>query len=428
MVFEPNPLYFTMAKLYSERVTPENKLIIGNEGSSRSSKTWDAIHFIVAFCDANRGTKQDIYIIRDTLVDCRDYTLKEFKDCLTVMGLWSDRNLINSPKPVYKLFGQSIRFRGMDDKEAEGYPSDILFFNEILSGFEKDQVMGLIMRCRKLVIMDWNPKYTDHWVFGLTKRKDCVFTKSTYKQNRHLQQSVIAEIESFSPWHLDDLHLPESQRRPHLENIANGTADKYRFMVYGMGERANREGLVFPDVTWIDDFPEDVEQTSRGVDYGETAQTAIVKTGYRPAKDGKGKPDLFIKKLFYHPTQDSDVIHEVLISMNPKDWEPFKDHAWVDNNQPGWTSDLGQKRHKLFSTSKFPGSREYWITSIKRFNIHIVKDDDFRREQENFSYRVVDGKQLSETIKKFDHLWSATGYSVVGDFVRFLNRDAQRET
>jgi len=40
--------------------------------------------------------------------------------------------------------------------------------------------------------------------------------------------------------------------------------------------------------------------------------------------------------------------------------------------------------------------------------------------QENFSYRVVDGKTLSETEKKYDHLWSATGYVVVGDF-RYLN-------
>ena len=409
MKFEPNPLYFKMAQLYSDRVTPDTKLIIGNEGSSRSSKTWDSIHFIVAFCDANRGTKQDIYLLRDTLVDCRDYLLKEWKDCLTVMGIYDERSLINSPKPVYKLYGQEIRFRGLDDKSGEGYPSDILFFNEILSGFQEDSVKGLIMRCRQLVIADWNPRYTDHWFFKYEKRSDCVFTKSTYIQNRHLQKSVISEIESYSPWEISDLNLPEPERRPNKENIENGTADKFRFMVYGMGLRANREGLVFPDITWVDAFPADLDQISYGMDFGETAQTAIVKTGLRLREK---KHDLFLQKLFYHPTPNSDVVDQVLTNL------ALESHCWCDNNQPGWISDLRAKRHRLFATGKFPGSREYWISTIKKFNIHIVKDVDFRREQENFSYRVVDGIQLSETIKKFDHLWSASGYSVVGDFRR----------
>jgi len=53
----------------------------------------------------------------------------------------------------------------------------------------------------------------------------------------------------------------------------------------------------------------------------------------------------------------------------------------------------------------------------------MVRDPkgDLRKEQENFCYRVVDGKQLSETIKKYDHLLSATGYSVVGDFRELLD-------
>lgn len=411
MKFEPNPLYFKICKLYSERVTKDTKLIIANEGSSRSSKTWDAIHFIVAFCDANRGTKQDIYLLRDTLVDCRDYLLKEFKDCLTVMGIWNEKFLTTSPKPVYKLYGQEIRFRGLDDNDSEGYPSDILFFNEILSGFREEQVKGLIMRCRQLVIVDWNPKYTDHWFYKYEKRSDCVFTHSTYKQNRHLQQSVINEIESYSPWMLEDLHLPEDERRPHLQNLESGTADIFRAKVYMMGERASREGIVFPLVTWVDGFPSDLDQISYGMDFGETAQTAIVNTGLKLRPD-RPKHDLYIKKLFYHPTENSDVVHQILTDLQ------LTSHCWSDNNQPGWVGDLRLKRHRIFATTKFPGSREYWIATIKKFNIHIVKDPDFRREQENFCYRVVDGIQLSETIKKFDHLWSATGYSVVGDFRR----------
>lgn len=404
MRFLPNRLCIDIAKHFSE-----GKRIICNEGGSRAGKTWDTFHFIVLYCSQNKKP-QDIFIIRDTLVNCRDFTLKEFQDCLIMMGIYNSGNMINSPKPVYTLWGHKIKFRGLDDeKAAEGYPSDILFFNEALENTESG-MKGLIMRCRRFVIMDWNPKYTDHHLFKYEKRDDCVFTKTTYKNNiNNLPPAVIKEIQSYDP------QVPA--------NVTNGTADKYRWAVYGLGQRANREGLVFPDVTWIDAFPtkeidrvgkkivvDDVDAISYGCDFGETAQTAIVKTAIRKAKDGIGKDDLFLQKLFYHPTENSDVVIEVMKGLD------IPQHVWCDSNMPGWIGDMRRADLQPLATKKFPGSREYWITSIKKYNIHIVKDVDFRKEQENFSYRVVDGKQLSETIKKHDHLWSATGYSIVGDF------------
>lgn len=403
-----------MAELIANKPEGE-KLIIGNEGSSRSAKTFDTIHLVAAICDANRNKKLDIFFFRDTLVSCKENLLKDFIKCLTVMGVYDKRNLTGeNSKPNYNLFGQTIKFRGLDDGSTqvkEATDSDICFFNEILSGCEKEMVDGFIMRCRFLIIADWNPKYTMHWFFEFERRSECTFTHSTYTQNRHLEASVIKEIESYSPWVIEDVHLPESERRPNIKNIESGTVDEFRWKVYGMGERANREGLVFPRVTWIDEFPEDVEEISYGIDFGETAQTAIVKTGYRFKE---GKSDLFLQKLFYFPTENSDMVAQAIKHLG------IDKHFWCDNNQPGWVSDL-RNVHDLpaYVTRKFPGSREYWISSIKKYNIHIVKDIDFRKEQENFSYRVVDGITLSETIKKYDHLWSASGYSVVGDFRQY---------
>lgn len=291
----------------------------------------------------------------------------------------------------------------MDDEQAsEGYPSDILFFNEALE-MTKSAMDGLIMRCKKMVVIDFNPRVTDHFIFDYAKREDVVFTHSTYLNNRHLQQSVRKEIESYNP------AIPA--------NVESGTADLFRWKVYGLGERCNRTGLVFPNVTWIDEFPADCDQISYGMDFGMTAQTAIVKCAVRIRQP---KSDLFIQKLFYAPTENSDIVNQVLDQLGIGTGET---HIWADNNLPGWIADLRQKGKSIFPTIKFSGSREYWITAIKKFNIHMVRDPkgDLRKEQENFCYRVVDGKQLSETIKKYDHLLSATGYSVVGDFRELLD-------
>ena len=415
MNFDPNPLFFWMCKKYAER-DKSQRIILCNEGSSRSSKTFEAFRFIVTYCDHNRGEQKDIYVFRDTLINCKDLTVKDFKRCLgrEGLGIYEDKNMIDSPKPYYKLWGQVINFRGLD-KESEATKSDLLYFNELLE-CDKEPYDGWVMRNENIVINDWNPKYTDHWAFGLEKLPNCFFSRTTYKHNKFLPESVIKGIEAYCPWELSDFDkrgwkVPVEQRKPNLQNIEAGTVDLYRWLVYGEGVRANREGLVFPAVTWVDQIPTDCEFVSYGMDFGQTAQTAIVKTA---VKVRHPKSDLYIQKLFYSPTENSDVISQVLRSLKIPARE--EENIWCDNNMPGWISDLRQDNHLVLPTRKFPGSREYWIASLKKFNIHMVKDPDLRKEQENFSYRVVDGKQLSETIKKYDHLMSASGYSVVGDF------------
>jgi PBSX family phage terminase large subunit len=206
------------------------------------------------FCENNENKHNEIYILRETLTDCKDYTFKEFQKCLKKIGIWNDDDYRNPQKPNYTLYGNEIYFRGLDDS-SEGYPSDIVFINEALENNNKEKVEGLAMRCRKLMVYDWNPKYTQHWCFDLQGQPNVHFTHSTYKNNKHLEQSIINKIESYCPWMFEDLHLPEKQRRPHLENIKNGTADKYRWQVYGEGIRSAPEGLIFEHVTWIDEFP-----------------------------------------------------------------------------------------------------------------------------------------------------------------------------
>lgn len=229
--FDPNDLFYVMAAKVADFWTRGKKLIICNQGGTRAGKTFDAFDLITFICDQNRDKLLDTYILRNTLTDNRDYTLKDWKKLQAINGI----ELIGkeSPKPEYKLFGNNIFFRGLDDEEnTEGYPSDILFFNEALE-LDKSQVDGLIMRCRKLVIFDWNPKLTKHWVFDYEGRPDVLFTNTTYKNNKHLEQTVIDGILAYNP---------------EIEaNVINKTANLFRWRVYGLGLRTDMEGNVFND-------------------------------------------------------------------------------------------------------------------------------------------------------------------------------------
>lgn len=393
MIFDPNPLFYKMGLHVTDHKKDSDKIIICNEGSTRSSKTWDTIHLIYAYCDANRGKGKELYIFRDTLTNCKDYTLKEFNNCFRAMGI---NYLIKNPqKPEINLLGNMLYFRGLiEEEKAEAAPSDFIFCNEMLDIDSYSMVAGWLMRCREIFIADWNPKFTDHWAYSFEKRPNCLFTHSTYKNNKHLQESVIKDIEGYDP--------------DNPINVENGTADEYRHKVYALGLRASPEGLVFRDITWVTDLPEDTEFQSYGIDFGETNETAIVENRLKII-DGKFF-HLYSRRLYYASTETSDQVIEAVKALG------ITKHVWCDNNKPGWIADMRRAGIQAFPTKKFPGSREFWISTIKRCNIHIVRDADYKKEAENFRYRVVDGRQLSETIKKYDHLWSACGYSVVGDF------------
>ncbi len=244
MHFDPNNLFYKMGLAYSEAKKKGEKLTICNEGGSRAGKTFDTFALIVAICADNVSSELDIYILRDTLSNCKDYTYKDFVKFVKICDI--PVFFSNPQKPNCKLYGNNIYFRGLDDeKNTEGFPSDIIFVNEVLET-KQTKVEGLQMRCRLLEIYDWNPKLTKHWIFEYEGRPDVLFTKTTYKDNKHLEETIVRKIESYNP----EIEI----------NVKNKTANPFRWKVYGLGLRADREGNVFND-SQLNKFDiEDIEE------------------------------------------------------------------------------------------------------------------------------------------------------------------------
>lgn len=424
MSFNPNALYYWMAKIYSENKTEKNKIIFCNEGSSRSSKTQDAFHLIETFC-SHAKTPLKIGVFRNTLKDCREKTYDDFKTFLgeKIRNIYDPscaRRELTSPD--YKLHGSLIEFRGLDeDTEQKGY--DIVFVNEALELQSELMIKGLKLRCRKLMIFDWNPKFTQHWIFKWEGRKDVYFSKTTYKNNKHLEQSIITEIESTSPWHLDDLHLPEDERRPHQENIENGTVDSWYFKVYGMGVRANRDGLVFPNVRWHEEMTTDTEKNFYGLDFGNT--TGI----YALAVGAYNQDGIWFDCPIYGSFATKEDIQQDSESGLKNFYKAFK--QWYldnvvdkeivivsDSAQPQKINDLNTFAQNdnikaIFAPcKKFPGCITWRLDIIKRHKINFVSRKHTKEEQENYAYKTIRGIALNEPIDDFNHWFDACGYSI----------------
>ena len=387
MPFDPNPLFYKMVRYVSEHKNESDKIIICNEGSSRSSKTWDAIHLIYTYCDHNRNKNKEIYVFRDTLTNCKDYTVKEFEKCLTVIT-GKPPYIQNPQKPNLKLFGNTIYFRGLIDEEAgEAAPSNVCFFNELLDVDNKSMVAGWLMRCSDIVIGDWNPKFADHWAYDLEKRPNTLFTHSTYKNNKHLEQTIINEIESYNP--------------ENPVNVQNGTADDYRWKVYGLGLRASPEGLIF-NTEIVEHLPDEYDNEYFGMDFGWTiAPLAIVQVR-------RVNKELYIKLRTYQPVEDPEAIKETIKEINP-DATYWADRADKKNGEDplGMIAKLRRYGLNVNPAPKFAGSINTGISILKGFKLYIVRDADAIKEANNYKWRTINGKSINEPVDKYNHMWDA---------------------
>lgn len=427
MIFEPNPLYYWMAEKYAKNKVSDDKIIICNEGGARSSKTWDTIHLITTFCDHNRDRPIPLKIgfFRYTLKDAREKLYEEdFKKCLKTIGIFDIKCASKeNQSPEYKLFGNDIVFRGLDDA-SEQPTFDIVFINEALEIPSENFVFGLMMRCKKLAIFDWNPRYTVHWCFEMEGRPYTYFSKTTYRNNLKLDPAIAKSIERYSPWHLDDLHLPEKERRPHKENIESGTVKDWHFRVYGMGERASKMGVVFPNVKWHKEITTDCEEYFYGLDFGNTTGVYAFSYGCLN-QDGLWFDDPIYGSFATKEDIASDsnsglknfwiTLKSWLLSKGLKDKEII---IVSDSAQPQKITDLNVFAEldgfncRFAPVKKFAGCIRWRIDIINRHKLNLVDRPHTRKEQENYTYREINGIPIDEPIDDFNHAWDAKGYSI----------------
>ena len=218
------------------------------------------------------------------------------------------------------------------------------------------------------------------------------FTHSTYKDNKHLQKSVIENIEKYCPWHFDDLKLPEKKRRPHPINITAQTANKHKWLVYGEGIRSAPEGLIFQYANYIEKWPEDVAYVY-GLDYGFVNDvSALVKVG-------ETTHDIYLELLLYESTATSAILDAAFRAIGVNRGLPITaDSSDKFTAQHKDTVEM-TKELKTFGWLISPVQKTkgviFWLNKMKdnkRLNIVINNlVHHARRCQENYSYKVISG-------------------------------------
>ncbi len=360
------------------------------EGSSRSAKTWSSLDFIVWLC-SKKETGATINIIKETYKSFKTTLYDDFNRRLPMLGIRSpfqDRQEVAS----FKLFGNKINLLGADSESlAHGVSCDYFYINEAL-----DVAKGIFdqseMRCRKFFWMDYNPKYTDHWIFqNVQPRPDVGFLKTTFRDNPWISPQERAKIESYEP----------TER-----NIQQGTADEYMWNVYGLGLRSAPEGLIFQHVTWVQKFPENIEKVYWGIDFGYTqSPTALAKVGVDGDK-------LYAECVHYGPTPSGNELIPILKKHCPDAT------IWADSADPGLIAECRKAGLKVFAVSKYPGSITHGIALERKFKIHYVDSPATRKEQSNYKYKEIRGIKLDEPVDEHNHWHDAKRYAILSNIRR----------
>lgn len=372
------------------RALDEGRRGIVLEGGSRSGKTWSVIIFLMDIITSNPFQSLIINIVKDTFAGFKTTLYNDFAKILDIMG---ERHPFSTVANItsFSLYGNKINFIGADQAaKFHGAASDYFWINEAIDVSQPifDQ---LEMRCSRLWILDYNPKVSDHWIYNrLEKRTDVTFFSSTMLDNPMIGKGERAKILSYEP-------TPA--------NIESGTADEYNWKVYGLGHRASPQGVIFPNIHWIDDMPTECDSWAYGMDFGYTnSPTAIVQA----AMIGNS---VYLKKLLYKPIDNPDDLFKVLSVI-----VPAEAIIWADAADPGTIKDMQRRGIRCYAAKKYPGSIQHGISLLKSYKLHIVRDADFRREAENYHWREIGGVALNEPDDDFNHLWDASRYAVQMEF------------
>lgn len=363
------------------------------EGGSRSSKTWSIIQYLIFFVCLQR-TGLRITVTREKLTWLKGTVLKDFEE-ITKRYEVDVTPEINPRRAEqeYIINGNEWSFIGLDEEQKLfGRKQDITWVNEAISdnvvtGFSASQFNQLEIRTNEMMIMDYNPKATVHWIYDkVLSRPDVDFIHSTLLKNPFLPEKIRSTIFGYEPT---------------LENIAKGTSDESMWRIYGLGQRGDVKGLIFSKVQYVRDFPT-CKWVVYGLDFGYSNDvTALVKLGLSEGK-------LYGQELIYETglTNPDIVEHFKVLGITKSD------EIVADSAEPKSIEEIKRMGYNIKGAVKGPGSVNYGLQALSQYPLCLTESSiNWKAEQANYKWKVhANGQVLNEPIDAFNHCWDAARY------------------
>ena len=304
-----------------------------------------------------------------------------------VLGLFK---VNKSDMEIGCLNGNQIIFAGLDDVEKLKSIAGITdIWVEEASEITQEDFQQLDLRLRgkspwaHQITLTFNPVSALSWLkpfFFDTQRDNCVIHKSTYKDNRFL----------------------DDEYKKVIEDLKN--QDHTYYQIYGLGEWGVLGNLVFHNYVF-EDIPykeEDFDAVYQGLDFGFNHPSALVRVGFKDE-------ELYVfDELYEKGLTNAELIQEVGRIIDKRK------QVTADSSEPARIKEFRQAGYNVVPSVKGTGSVKDGIDWLKRHKIHISKKcPNLLAEMQQYSYKKdKDGNVLDEPIEFKDDAIAALRYAI----------------
>lgn len=371
------------------------------EGGSRSSKTYSIIQFWIKYAREHQDRVGRVIVARLKATWITATVLKDFLDVLKDYGLYNKKNHNKSVGAgVYTLYTTEFWFLGLDDEQRiHGMKSDAFWINEAVEA-SFDDYAQLMQRCSGFAILDYNPSCDEHWIYDkICKREKTCYMHSTMLDNPLIPDNAKEQILSYEPTDY---------------NIQQGTADKRKWQIYGLGKRASLEGLIYSNWGYCKEIPIGIKKRGYGMDFGFTNDfTGIVDCAFE-------NNTLYLDEKCYLTHMESNDIIKFYKTIPPM-------KVMSESADPRLVKEIKNSGVKIYPIIKGAGSIEASISVMQGYRILITeKSVNLIKEIKNYTW------QFDEKTKRFinkpadgqaDHLLDASRYWVMGEIMGRIKED-----
>lgn len=366
-----------------QKAKDEGYTTISEQGSSRSSKTYNTIIWLCAHAWQNADTS--VSVVRATLPALKGSVLRDFVQIMQKMRMWDSCKFNKSDLICTFPNGSFVEFFSCDNEQKlRGRKRKVLYVNE---GNELRYIewQQLQMRTTEFAIVDYNPSFSDeHWLCKLNQEPKTYHFITTYKDNPFLEPKVVEEIESLK------------EKNPNL------------WRIYGLGLQAIVEGLVFAKIEIIDEIPRwQKKHHYRGIDFGYTNDpTAIVEVYI-------SDNSLWLDEVCYRTRMLASDIVNILKRTNQECGENVE--IISESADPRLIDEIGNAGLDIRPVKKFQGSIAAGIQKMQEMKIHVTRrSTNLIKEFKSYTYRQdKEGKWLNHPIDAYNHAIDAVRYVVL---------------
>lgn len=351
-----------------------------HQGGTSSGKTYGILQYL--FEEGARNNNEVITVVAEDVPNLKSGAYRDAKNILSadpaLRKWWPGLN--KSDRTFSCASGSIMEFKSFQDEyDARSGKRDRLFINEA-NAVKYGIYEQLALRTSKQTIIDFNPS-ARFWAHEkLEHRDDVQWVITTFRDNAFLEPSIRKKILSYEP-------TPE--------NIERGTANEYRWKVYGLGQVGRLEGLVFPDFKVTQEWPQQYKWRVFGLDFGFTNDpTALVEIRYAHGK-------LYWRQHIYQTgLTNPDICRRLEEIGHPKD-----ELIVADSAEPKSITEISRQGWYITGAEKGPDSVSQGIDAIKRYPIMVhAGSKDLIEEFSSYTWKEdKDGGRTNKPVDKFNH-------------------------